>query len=99
MAHVQALTLAPPYRLPFTLIRDRPDLVSLVVLCGIGLAVRLAFTTRAPVFLTKDSFEYFQPAYDLVNGLGFDLALRRPPIYPLFAAGVMTVLGESLAAI
>jgi 4-amino-4-deoxy-L-arabinose transferase-like glycosyltransferase len=73
--------------------------VALTVLCGSGLAIRLAFSTRAPVLLTKDSFEYFQPAFNLANGLGFDLALRRPPIYSLFSAGSLMMLGENLAAV
>ena len=77
----------------------RPDLWCVLVLCGGALAVRLAFSTRADVFATKDSFEYFQPAFNLANGLSFDLALRRPPIYSLFAAGVMWLFGESLAAV
>lgn len=80
-------------------LRRRPDLYAVLGLCGLALAIRLAFATRAPVLVTKDSFEYFQPAFNMLNGLGFDLALRRPPIYPLFAAGVMKVLGQNLAAI
>ena len=80
-------------------LRAHPDRLALTVLCGLGLALRLAFSTRAPVLLTKDSFEYFQPAFNLANGLGFDLALRRPPIYSLFAAGSLMALGENLAAV
>jgi 4-amino-4-deoxy-L-arabinose transferase-like glycosyltransferase len=77
----------------------RPDLYAALGLCGLALAIRLAFFTRVPVLITKDSLEYFEPAFNLVNGFGFDLALRRPPVYSLFAAGVMKVLGQNLAAI
>jgi 4-amino-4-deoxy-L-arabinose transferase-like glycosyltransferase len=77
----------------------RQDLIILLALAGLGLAVRLAFATRAPVFGTKDSFEYIQPAVSLLSGQGFDLALRRPPVYSLFAAGSMAVLGQNLAAL
>ena len=80
-------------------LRAHPDRLALAALCGLGLVLRLAFSTRAPVLLTKDSFEYFQPAFNLANGLGFDLALRRPPIYSLFAAGSLLALGENLAAV
>jgi 4-amino-4-deoxy-L-arabinose transferase-like glycosyltransferase len=79
--------------------RQRRDAIALAAICGVALLVRLAFTQRVLVFVTKDSFEYFQPAYNLLNGLGFDLALRRPPVYPLFAAGAMAVLGQNLQAL
>lgn len=84
---------APGWRL------ERADLLALTVVCGVALSVRLAFAQRALVFATKDSFEYLQPAFSLLNGQGFELALRRPPIYPLFAAGVMAVLGQNLQAL
>jgi 4-amino-4-deoxy-L-arabinose transferase-like glycosyltransferase len=95
------LSAVLPHSLPRWLQRlvAQPDRLALVGLCGLGLVLRLAFSTRAPVLLTKDSFEYLQPAYNLANGLGFDLALRRPPIYSLFAAGTFGLLGDSLAAI
>lgn len=79
--------------------RRHPDALLLGALCLLALAIRLGFTTRAIVFVTKDSLEYFQPAYDLLHGQGFELTLRRPPIYPLFAAGVMALLGQNLGAI
>lgn len=72
-------------------------LLSVVVLVALGL--RLAFTFRSPVFVTKDSLEYVQPGYGLVFGQGFELAQRRTPIYPAFIAGVMAVAGQDLAAI
>src|SRR5919197_839416 len=99
MALAEALPIPCPLQSPLAAVRARPDFYAVVGLCAVGLAVRLAFTTRAPVFATKDSFEYFQPAFNLVNGLGFELALRRPPIYSLFAAGVMSLLGQNLAAL
>jgi hypothetical protein len=99
MATSHALTAPRSTRPQLAALRARPDLLAVLGLCGLALAIRLAFAPRAPVFLTKDSFEYFQPAFNLVNGLGFDLALRRPPIYPLFAAGVIKLLGQDLAAL
>jgi 4-amino-4-deoxy-L-arabinose transferase-like glycosyltransferase len=80
-------------------VHELPDRLILVALFAFALLVRLAFATRAPVFGTKDSFEYLQPAYGLLNGQGFDLALRRPPIYSLFASLSMGLFGESLAAL
>ena len=38
---------------------------------------------------------YFQVGWELANGLGFDLPLRRTPLYPLFIA-VVWALGEDL---
>ncbi|HEX3247576.1 MAG TPA: glycosyltransferase family 39 protein [Chloroflexota bacterium] len=65
----------------------------------VALALRLAFTFRSPVFVTKDSLEYVQPGYGLVFGQGFELAQRRTPVYPAFIAGVMALTGQDLGAI
>jgi 4-amino-4-deoxy-L-arabinose transferase-like glycosyltransferase len=72
-------------------------LLCTVVLVALGL--RLAFTFRSPVFVTKDSLEYVQPGYELVFGQGFELAQRRTPVYPAFIAGVMALAGQDLSAI
>ncbi|MFN0072326.1 MAG: ArnT family glycosyltransferase [Chloroflexota bacterium] len=72
-------------------------LLTTVILVALGL--RLAFTFRSPVFVTKDSLEYVQPGYGLVFGQGFELAQRRTPIYPAFIAGVMALVGQDLAGI
>jgi hypothetical protein len=79
--------------------RQHPDcsLVGLVVL--VSLAVRLAFTGRAPAFLIGDSENYFLPAYQLAWGTGFDLELRRTPLYPLFLSGAILLAGEDLQGI
>ncbi|MFN0071867.1 MAG: ArnT family glycosyltransferase [Chloroflexota bacterium] len=71
----------------------------LAIILGLGLALRLAFLTRVPVFLLRDSGGYHLPAWDLAQGLGFDLSARRTPGYPLFLAGVIKLGGEDLYAI
>lgn len=71
----------------------------LTVICLAGLALRLGFLTRVPVFLLNDSGGYHLPAWDLVNGLGFDLNPRRTPGYPLFLAGIIELAGQDLLAI
>src|SRR4051794_822934 len=65
----------------------------------VALVLRMAFTFRSPVFVTKDSLEYVQPGYGLVFGQGFELAQRRTPIYPAFIAGVFALAGQDLEAI
>jgi hypothetical protein len=75
---------------------------TLLLLCTVivvALGLRLAFTFRSPVFVTKDSLEYVQPGYGLVFGQGFELAQRRTPMYPAFIAGVMALAGQDLSAI
>ena len=72
-------------------------LLSTVLL--VALVLRLAFTFRSPVFVTKDSLEYVQPGYGLVFGQGFELAQRRTPVYPAFIAAVMALTGQDLSAI
>jgi hypothetical protein len=76
-----------------------PDRWALLLLLTVGLAMRLAFTFRAPVFVVNDSVTYFQSGYDLARGYGFDLAFKRTPLYPLFVAGVVYVVGEDLQAL
>ena len=65
----------------------------------VALAIRLAFLFRAPVFIIGDSENYFWPGYQLARGIGFDLDLRRTPIYPLFIAAVVLRVGEDLSAL
>jgi hypothetical protein len=72
-------------------------LLSTVLLVALGL--RLAFTFRSPVLVTKDSLEYVQPGFGLVFGQGFELAQRRTPVYPAFIAGIMALSGQDLSAI
>ena len=73
-----------------------PDLVLLVGLLLLAAVVRGAFLLRAPLFLRHDSVAYFQTGYELARGEGFDLPLRRTPLYPLFIAGVVWAFGEDL---
>ena len=76
--------------------RAHPDLVLLAGLVLVAILARGVLLTRAPLFLRRDSVAYFQVGWELANGLGFDLPLRRTPLYPLFIAGVVWALGEDL---
>ena len=49
--------------------------------------------------MTKDSPEYYLPAYHLVSGQGFDLAERRTPLYSLFIAATIGLAGTELMAL
>jgi hypothetical protein len=77
-------------------VRDHPDLVLVVGLVVVAVVVRAMLLTRAPLFLRRDSIAYYQVGWEFANGLGFDLPLRRTPLYPLFIAGVVWTLGEDL---
>src|ERR1044071_2782367 len=76
--------LSPPtaYRLPPTGRWLLPTGYCLIVV--VALALRLAFLFRAPVFIIGDSENYFWPGYELAREIGFDLEIRRTPVYPLF---------------
>jgi hypothetical protein len=65
----------------------------------VALGLRLAILFRAPVFIIGDSENYFWPGYQLARGIGFDLELRRTPVYPLFIAVVVSRIGEDPAAL
>ncbi len=71
-----------------------PDLVLLLVVLGVAALVRAVFFLRAPLFIRHDSVAYFQAGYELARGMGFDLPLRRTPLYPLLIGGVVWALGE-----
>src|SRR5688572_12459279 len=77
-------------------VRAHPDLVVLTALLLVAIVARGMLLTRAPLFLRRDSVAYFQVGWELANGLGFDLPLRRTPLYPLFVAGVVWAFGEDL---
>ena len=62
----------------------------------LALLVRLAFSFRAPPFVTNDSLSYLLPGVDLIHGAGFHPILKRPPLYPLFVGGVLGLFGEDL---
>ena len=75
--------------------RRHPDLAIVTLLLVVGAGMRLAFGLRAPpLFVGGDSQTYLVPAYDLANGLGFAPILKRPPLYPLFVAGAVMLMGE-----
>jgi hypothetical protein len=76
--------------------RAHPDLILLTGLVPVAVVARSVLLTRAPLFLRRDSVAYYQVGWELANGLGFDLPLRRTPLYPLFIAGVVWTLGEDL---
>jgi hypothetical protein len=76
-----------------------PDALAIVAVVAIATAIRVAFAFRVPVFLLRDSISYFLPAWDLLNGLGFDLSIRRTPVYPAFLTGAMALFGEDLLAV
>jgi hypothetical protein len=79
--------------------RTHPDLVALLVLVLVASWIRLAFLYRAPLFVRHDSVAYLQTGYEFARGNGFDLPLRRTPLYPLFVGGVVFALGEGLHAL
>lgn len=76
-----------------------PDALAISLIVLVAVAVRLAFAFRVPVFLLRDSIGYFLPAWDWLNGYGFDLSIRRTPVYPAFLVGAMALFGEDLLAV
>jgi 4-amino-4-deoxy-L-arabinose transferase-like glycosyltransferase len=76
-----------------------PVWLVLTIVGLVALGLRLAFLFRAPVFIIGDSENYFWPGYQLAREVGFDLELRRTPVYPLFIAFVVRQIGEDLAAL
>jgi 4-amino-4-deoxy-L-arabinose transferase-like glycosyltransferase len=81
------------------LVGSHPDTVAIGLIVLVAVAIRFAFAFRVPVFLLRDSISYFLPAWDLLNGYGFDLSIRRTPVYPGFLAGTMALFGEDLLAV
>ncbi|MCC7371551.1 MAG: glycosyltransferase family 39 protein [Chloroflexi bacterium] len=76
-------------------VRRHPDLVLVLLLLIIGGSMRMAFAFRAPpLFVGGDSQTYLVPGYELAHGYGFAPILKRPPLYPLFVAVSMLLLGE-----
>jgi 4-amino-4-deoxy-L-arabinose transferase-like glycosyltransferase len=60
---------------------------------------RAAYLAWAPPFIGGDSLQYYQPVYDLVNGRGFTLSLKRPPAYPVLILAIQSVFGTSFVPI
>ena len=77
-----------------SVVTRHPDLLLVLGLLLVAGAVRLAFLPRAPLFLRHDSVAYFQTGYEWARGQGFDLPLRRTPLYPLFIGAVVWAFGE-----
>jgi 4-amino-4-deoxy-L-arabinose transferase-like glycosyltransferase len=75
------------------------DLVLVGVVLLLGGLLRAAFALRATVFIIPDSDKYFLPGIQLAQGLGFDLAARRTPLYPAFIAAVAAGVGQDLASL
>lgn len=76
--------------------RPLPTAHCILLVGGVALALRLAFSFRAPPFVTNDSLSYLLPGFDLARGVDFAPILKRPPMYPLFVGGVVTLFGEEL---
>jgi 4-amino-4-deoxy-L-arabinose transferase-like glycosyltransferase len=76
-------------------VRRHPDLTAVLVLLLIGGAMRAAFAFRAPpLYVGGDSATYLLPGFDLARGNGFAPILKRPPLYPLFVALSIVLMGE-----
>ena len=76
-------------------VRQHPDLTCLLLLLALGAAARLAIAFRSPpLYIGGDSQTYLVPGYELAHGLGFAPILKRPPLYPLFVAFSMALMGE-----
>ena len=76
---------------------DRFGLSTVVMAASL---IRLAFFFRAPpLYVGGDSQTYLQPAIELLQGVGFDPDIKRPPGYPLFLAGVLAALGPDLQGV
>ena len=88
-----------PYSAAVSWIAAHPDLLALGLVVLAAAALRVAFAFRVPVFVTKDTIEYVEPALALVGGGPFELAQRRTPVYPLFVAGSVWLFGRDVLAI
>ena len=92
----------PAGRLPRLLAgvgRQHGILIALLLIAVLALTLRLAFSFRAPPFVTNDSLSYLLPGFDLVHGGAFSPILKRPPLYSLVIGGVIAAFGEELRAL
>ena len=80
------------------LTRERAiSLVLAAIIVIAALALRWPFIdSGAPMFVTPDSESYLLPGWELAHGQGFNPELRRTPVYSVFIAGVLTLLGDNL---
>jgi hypothetical protein len=79
----------------------RQDLVLNLTMAAViviaAVALRWPFiSSNAPMFVTPDSESYLLPGWELAHGQGFNPELRRTPVYSVFIAGVLTLLGDNL---
>jgi 4-amino-4-deoxy-L-arabinose transferase-like glycosyltransferase len=71
--------------------------LGLGVILSIAALFRLATIFLAPAFqLNNDTSQYFTAGYSLATDGQLDLHVKRAPLYPVFLAGVIRVLGPSL---
>ena len=71
--------------------------LGLGVILSIAVLFRLAIILLAPAFqLNNDTSQYFAAGYSLAIDGQLDLHVKRAPLYPVFLAGVIRVLGPSL---
>lgn len=76
-----------------TLVRHLPLAVALLL----GLVLRVELARTAPPFLVaNDSADYFGAGYLLETTGQLQIALKRTPLYSLFLAGAIGVVGPSL---
>jgi hypothetical protein len=76
-----------------------PDVLLALGLFALALLPRLLYVLWAPVFIGGDSLRYFQPVYDLMNGRGFTLPLKRPPLYPWLLYASQVTFGPSFVPV
>ncbi|MCC6178088.1 MAG: glycosyltransferase family 39 protein [Chloroflexi bacterium] len=76
-----------------------PDALLALGLFLVALVPRLLYAVWAPVFIGGDSIQYFQPVHDLLNGQGFSLTLKRPPLYPWLLLASQVTFGTSFAPV
>ena len=75
-----------------------PTSFSLLLLALIiGAAIRVEFARLAPPFLVaNDSADYFTAGYTLLQTGELQISLKRTPLYSIFLAGAMSLVGPSL---
>ncbi len=73
---------------------------SLIYIFVLALLVRLAFvSTMREGFYFSDSVKYSAAAVNLITNGEFGEAYTRPPVYPVFLAGIYAVFGEKIFAV
>lgn len=65
----------------------------------LALVLRMLYVAWAPVFIGGDSLQYFQPVYDFLNGRGFTLTLKRPPLYSWLLYASQVTFGPSFVPV